>query len=453
MEYYPNPSQPVPPERDGVRTRKSIWKWVLLYVLIGAVAYGLIYYFFFAKNGGYNSQNYQTQNNSVQTADWEMYKNDKFGFEFGYPKDFGLWEANPFLGLVIIYPENKFEEVRNKTISTSDEIVFAIVTNKYIDRTGIQEVMINNRSWFLKTTNKPPDGGTENGLEYFTAMDSNNYIDVATGISNKELLLKILSTFKFTDQVDQTASWKMYTNTQYGFKFEYPSNLKVIENLSSRPDQESFFGVYNIPFSVTPSDNGSKSFYVSVAPSPVAYCDNGLLSNENVNINGTGFGFVHNSIKVKNQNWTHIKIYSTNRNNLCYAIFLKFNGSYNYDGNFVVTPDDNMIKPNYDFYSENEILDRIKNTFKFTNQSDDFTFKIFDTYVNVKAELAIKGWVPVIQINQTVIDLSFPEIGNCGSGKDAICNVDFQKGIYKHHLNLQFRYTDGKLQWIVVGSE
>lgn len=50
MEYYP---------------KKNIWKWILLYILIGAIAYGLMYYFFFSKNGNsYNPQSYQIQNNS-----------------------------------------------------------------------------------------------------------------------------------------------------------------------------------------------------------------------------------------------------------------------------------------------------------------------------------------------------------------------------------------------------
>ncbi len=47
-------------------SKKSLWKWILLYVVIAVVAYGLIYYFFFANKGGYtyNPQQYQTQNNT-----------------------------------------------------------------------------------------------------------------------------------------------------------------------------------------------------------------------------------------------------------------------------------------------------------------------------------------------------------------------------------------------------
>ncbi|MEX2012846.1 MAG: hypothetical protein WD967_00410 [Candidatus Levyibacteriota bacterium] len=34
---------------------RPLWQWILIYVVIGAVVYGLVYYFVLAKNGnGYN---------------------------------------------------------------------------------------------------------------------------------------------------------------------------------------------------------------------------------------------------------------------------------------------------------------------------------------------------------------------------------------------------------------
>ncbi len=42
-------------------SKKSIWKWILLYVVVGAVAYGAVYYFWSYEKGGYSysPQNYQ----------------------------------------------------------------------------------------------------------------------------------------------------------------------------------------------------------------------------------------------------------------------------------------------------------------------------------------------------------------------------------------------------------
>lgn len=34
--------------------KRPLWQWVAIYIVVGAVVYGLIYYFVFAKQGGYN---------------------------------------------------------------------------------------------------------------------------------------------------------------------------------------------------------------------------------------------------------------------------------------------------------------------------------------------------------------------------------------------------------------
>src|SRR5438105_3098224 len=34
--------------------KRPLWQWVVLYLIIGAIVYGLIYYLVFAKKGGYN---------------------------------------------------------------------------------------------------------------------------------------------------------------------------------------------------------------------------------------------------------------------------------------------------------------------------------------------------------------------------------------------------------------
>ncbi len=53
-------------EKSGYGKR-PIWQWILIYLVIGAVVYGLIYYFVFAKNG--KSYNYGSgaSNNSSGT--------------------------------------------------------------------------------------------------------------------------------------------------------------------------------------------------------------------------------------------------------------------------------------------------------------------------------------------------------------------------------------------------
>ena len=40
--------------------KRPLWQWILLYVVIGAVVYGAMYYFVFAKKDGYGSSSGST---------------------------------------------------------------------------------------------------------------------------------------------------------------------------------------------------------------------------------------------------------------------------------------------------------------------------------------------------------------------------------------------------------
>ncbi len=43
--------------------KRPLWQWIVLYLVIAIVLYGLVYYFYFSKKGGYSSQTgqYRTQ--------------------------------------------------------------------------------------------------------------------------------------------------------------------------------------------------------------------------------------------------------------------------------------------------------------------------------------------------------------------------------------------------------
>jgi len=33
---------------------RPLWQWIVIYLVVGAIIYGLVYYFILAKKGGYN---------------------------------------------------------------------------------------------------------------------------------------------------------------------------------------------------------------------------------------------------------------------------------------------------------------------------------------------------------------------------------------------------------------
>jgi hypothetical protein len=85
--------------------------------------------------------------------------------------------------------------------------------------------------------------------------------------------------------------------------------------------------------------------------------------------------------------------------------------------------------------------------------NNSFQYSVGDNYANAKKVLKQNGWLLVVP-NKAPIDSNFPEISDCGSGRDAICTVDFKKGADTNHLNVQsVKDENGNFQWIVVGSE
>lgn len=52
--------------KTGGYGKRPIWQWVLIYLVIGGVVYGLIYYFALTKKGGYSSNTAPSYNQSQQ---------------------------------------------------------------------------------------------------------------------------------------------------------------------------------------------------------------------------------------------------------------------------------------------------------------------------------------------------------------------------------------------------
>lgn len=87
---------------------------------------------------------------------------------------------------------------------------------------------------------------------------------------------------------------------------------------------------------------------------------------------------------------------------------------------------------------------------------DGFVYTPFDTYQNTKKMLATNGWVPLVKTEEdpnSAGDANFPEIGECGSGIDMVCTVNFKKGTLEKYLYVQIGGRNKYAEWVVVGDD
>lgn len=54
----------VPAAANGGYNKRPLWQWLIIYVILGVIVYGVIYYFFLNKNNGYNSSKSSMQYSS-----------------------------------------------------------------------------------------------------------------------------------------------------------------------------------------------------------------------------------------------------------------------------------------------------------------------------------------------------------------------------------------------------
>lgn len=52
------------PNGKGGYGKRPLWQWILIYVVVGGIIYAGIYYFYYAKNGGYKSSSSPYQYNT-----------------------------------------------------------------------------------------------------------------------------------------------------------------------------------------------------------------------------------------------------------------------------------------------------------------------------------------------------------------------------------------------------
>jgi len=245
---------------------------ILLVVLVLAVTAGGYYY----------SQNLtskvtpQTLSTPVPSTDpttnWKTYNNSTFGYSFRYPTEYKNLSG---LGEHVLYsPDAEF----NKTTRAKTQGL-EIGSTVYGPGEDIQNYIgpstITDPT--LASALKLPSGviakAYVNTEDVTVTIDypKNNKImrimiwcggEKGTADGCKKLLTPVLSTFKFTDQAQttNTSTWKTYTNAQYGFSLNYPSQFTLKPD-TYPSDKDQPFNLVNLWFRITEQGQDRYSGY------------------------------------------------------------------------------------------------------------------------------------------------------------------------------------------------
>ena len=164
-----------------------------------------------------------------ETADWKTYTNIEGNYSFQYTDSVKIVSVDEEGGNIPVSNNSNVVYVQYGNLGSVFSITnYHATLNLSLDGlkyqfavpftlSSVKIVGVDGYKIIFSNTN-----GVVSDFYFFEHGDQ---IFKITVLKNNDIANQILSTFKFTDSVDETANWKTYTNTEYGFQFKYPDNF------------------------------------------------------------------------------------------------------------------------------------------------------------------------------------------------------------------------------------